>query len=189
MSTEPLPGPDPYDEPPSRLRWVVPAAIGLSIGILIGGAAIFIVMSLANRPRTTELAAEKFDIQAVLTSTPGAEDVSPGNNSTDYLGTMGRRMNSGTAVHRRITLSGSVRSTTDVSSLGQTLKAQIDAELSRHGAFTSGGGSSTTSGGNEYTHKWDSSYYTRDGRRGCVDGEIVIRQGTLQGFIIITEGR
>ena len=189
MSTEPVPGPDPYDDDPPRPRWLAPALIGLAIGVLVGGAAVFIVSSLAGRTRDSELAAEKFNIQNVLANTPGTDNISPGSNSTDYLGAMGRRTNSGSAVHRRITLSGTIPAGANPGTLGNTLKAQIDAELIRYGGYSTGGGSSSSSGPDEYSEEWESDYYTRDGRRGCIDGKITISRGNLRALIIITEGR
>ncbi len=48
---------------------------------------------------------------------------------------------------------------------------------------------STSSGGSTHTLYEEIGYFTRDGRRGQLDLHLEIRNGRVEGTLIITEGR
>jgi hypothetical protein len=190
MSSAPRPYPTYAPDPPSRFRWVPPLGLGIALGGLIGCLATFAVLELGKRSAAQELAAERFNTSNVLNAVPGTGDVSFTGDTTNHLGQhYGGRSITGSAVHRRIKLQGSLPKDVDPAAFVRQLKAQIDVELNRQGAYTSGGTSSSSSGGNEARHTEETSYYTRDGRRGQLDLDVVVRNGRVEGTLTITEGR
>lgn len=190
MSSAPRPYPTYAPDPPSRFRWVPPLCLGVAAGGLIGCLATFLVLELGKRSRTDELAAQRFNISTVLNSVDGTGSVTFTADTTNELGNFyGGGSGNGSGVHRRIKLQGTLPKDTDPSAFTRQLKTAIDAELGRQGAFSSGGGSSTSSGGNEARHTEEAGYYTRDGRRGYLDLDVVVRDGRVEGTLIITEGR
>jgi hypothetical protein len=188
MSAEPRPYPTYAPDPPSRFRWVPPLCLGIALGGLIGCVATFAVLELGKRSRSDELVAERFNTSNVLNAVPGAESVTFVVDMTKPLGRYDGRPDSGSGVRRLIRLQGSILKDADPGNLGTQLQTQINAELSRQGAFTSGGSSSSSSGG-EYRLDEEKGYHTRDGRRGQLDLHLEIRNGQVHGFLILTEGR
>lgn len=190
MSSEPRPYATYAPDPPSRFRWVPPLCLGIALGGLIGCLATFAVLELGKRSQSKELVAEQFNISQVLNAVPGTGDVTFAGDTTAHLGQYyGGRSDSGSAVRRRIQLRGSIPKDGDPAAFARQLKTQIDAELSRQGAFTSGGSSGSSSGGNEARLTEETGYYTRDGRRGQLDLDVVVRNGQVEGTLILTEGR
>jgi hypothetical protein len=164
--------------------------IGLALGGALGCVVTFAVTVLAQQAKAKDLAAERFNISAVLNAVPDTGNVTSAEDNTAYLGPAGRRGDAtGTAVRRKIRLQGSIPKGTDPGIFAQQIKAQIDAELGRQGAFPSGGSSSSSSGGNEARETVGTNYYTRDGRQGYLDLDLVVRDGRVEGTVIITEGR
>jgi hypothetical protein len=190
MSTAPRPYPTYAPDPPSRFRWVPPLGLGVAVGGLIGCLATFAVLELGKRSRSNGLAAERFSTANVLNGVDGTGDVTFTGDTTNYLGQYySGRAGDGSAVHRRIQIQGSLPKGTDPGTFARQLKTAIDAELSRQGAFTSGGSSNSSAGGGEARQSEATSYYTRDGRRGCLDLDLVVRNGRVEGTLTITEGR
>ncbi len=187
MSSDPRSDFPPF-ESPSRFRWVPPLMIGLALGGAVGCLATFVLITLA-KSRSSDLAAERFNTSTLLSAVPGSGDVTFPEDNTTSLGRTDRRGESGSAVRRRIRLQGSIPKDADPNAFAQQLVAQIDAELSRQGAFQSGGSSGSSSGGNEARQTKDMDYTTRDGRRGHLDLEVVVRNGQVLGTLILTEGR
>jgi hypothetical protein len=164
--------------------------LGVAAGGLIGCLATFAVLELGKRARSSELAAERFSISNVLNAVPGTGNVTFTGDTTNELGQYyGGRSASGSAVHRRMQIQGSLPKGTAAGTFAQQLATQIDAELGRLGAFRSGGSTMSDSGGNVARETREISYYTRDGRRGCLDLDLVVRDGRVEGTLIITEGR
>ncbi len=190
MPSDPHPDLPPFD-PPSRFRWVPPLMIGLALGGIVGCVVTFAVTVLAQRARATDLVAERFNIVAVLNAVPGTGDVTPpAEDKTAYLGRYGGRGESASAVRRKIRLRGLLPKGADANAFAQQLKAQVDAELSRQGAFPSGGNMvGSPSGAIEVRQTSETGYYTRDGRQGQLDLDLVVRDGRVEGVLIITEGR
>lgn len=189
MSAEPRPYPAYAFDPPSRFRWVPPLFLGIAVGGLIGCLATFVVLELGRRSRANDLIAERFNVANVLNGVDGTGNVTFTGDTTHHLGQYSGGRMEGSAVYRRVQLRGSLPAGIDPGAFTRQLKTAIDAELSRQGAVASGGGSSSSSGGNEARHSEETSYYTRDGRRGHLDLDLIVRDGKVEGTLIITEGR
>jgi hypothetical protein len=190
MSSEPRPYPTYAPDPPSRFRWVPPLCLGIALGGLIGCVATFAVLELGKQSRSSELVVERFNTSQVMNAVPGTGNVTFTGDTTSHLGRYsGGRSDSGSAVHRRMQIQGSLPKGTDAGTFAQLIAAQIDAELSRLGAFKSGGSTMSDSGGNVARETRETSYYTRDGRRGCFDLDLTVRDGRVEGTLILTEGR
>jgi hypothetical protein len=188
MPSDPHPDLAPFDPPP-RFRWVPPLMIGLALGGALGCVVTFAVTVLAQRSQAEELVAEQFNISTVLNAVPGTGDVTHAEDMTDQLGRLNRRGVTGSAVRRKIRLVGSLPKGTAPSAFAQQLKAQIDAELGRQGAFQNGGMGYSSGGGNEARVVSATGYTTRDGRQGYLDLDLVVRDGQVEGTLILTEGR
>ena len=187
--TRPIPVSSPSEpEPPPRFRWVVPLFIGVALGAVIGGGVTFTMMALATKSRT-ELVARQFDVNRALAATPGGELLTVTNDSISELGAYNRRSNTSNVIRRRITLSGTVPAKTDHDALATQLKNQIDAELTKAGSWSTGSGSSSSSSGNEYYGSFESTYYTRDGRRGQMDLQIDGRGTTFRATLLLFEAK
>lgn len=185
-STRPIPVSSPSDhEPPPRYRWVAPLFIGVALGAVLGGGVTFTMMALSIKSRG-DLVAKQFDVRRVVAGMPG--DVHVNGDSTNDLGSYGRRGTS-TAIRRRIELVGQVPADTNLSTLANQLKTQVDAELNQAGSYSTGGGSSTSSGGNEFHGSFESTYYTRDGRRGQMDLQIEARGTSFRATLLLFEAK
>jgi hypothetical protein len=190
MSAEPRPYPTYAFDPPSRFRWVPPLCLGVAVGGLLGCLATFVVLELGKkRSQAAEVVAERFNVSNVLNGVPGTGDVTFTGDTTHHLGQYYGGRPDGSAVYRRVQLRGTLPKDADPGAFTRQLKTAIDAELNRGGASVLGGGSSSTSGGGEARYTEETSYYTRDGRRGHLDLDVVVRHGRVEGTLIITEGR
>jgi hypothetical protein len=192
MSTAPRPYPTYAPDLPSRFRWVPPLFLGVAVGGLIGCLATFVVLELGKkRSQANEVVAERFNTSNALNGIPGIGDggVTFTGDTTHHLGRYFGGRPDGSAVYRRVQLRGTLQKGVDPAAFTRQLKTAIDAELNRWGASTTGGGSSSTSGPTEARHTEETSYYTRDGRRGHLDLDLVVRDGRVEGTLIITEGR
>ncbi len=177
-----------YVDPHSRFRWVPPLMAGLALGGAVGCLVTFAVTVLGQRARANELVAERFDISQVVAAR-GTGEVAVTKDNTVYLGHAGRQGETTvSAVRREIRLRGAIPKGADPSAFAQQLKALIDAELSRQGALPTGS-SSPPSDGNEARQTAGTSYSTRDGRSGFLDLDLVVRDGRVEGVLIITEAR
>jgi hypothetical protein len=192
MASDPSPDDDFDDSAPSRSRWGVPLVLGLAVGGLVGGLAVFATMRMAaERDQSASFAAEQFNFNQVLAGTDGLADGQPVTDNTAPLG-KGDEYGSSTersAVRRRIVLNRPLRPGAQPEEVGKDFRSQLDAEFARLGLRMTGGGSSASWGGGEYRFSWDSGYVTRDGRRGRVDMEVDIHHGYAKVVLLLTEGR
>ncbi len=191
MSTDPRPYPTYAPDPPSRFRWVPPLGLGVALGGLIGCLATFAILELGKRSGATELVARQFNISNVINAVPGtaAGNVTFSMDETTDLGRYDGDRAASSAAHRRMLITGSLPKGTDAGTFAQQLATQIEAELNRLGAFKSGGSSLSESSGDTARETRETIYYTRDGRRGHLDLDLTVRNGRVQGTLIITEGR
>jgi hypothetical protein len=189
------PSPDDYDDSaPPRFRWGVPLVLGLAVGGLVGGLAMFATMRMsAERDRSASFVAEQFNFTQAVANTTGFADGNPVADSTAPLGAgeeYGSASAERSAVRRRLTLTRPLRPGAKAEEVGKEFRDQLDAEFARLGVRMTGGGSSASwDGRNEYQFSWDSGYVTRDGRRGRVDMEFDIRGGYAKVVLLLTEGR
>jgi hypothetical protein len=168
-----------------QFRWVAPLFIGLSAGAVVGIIVTFVAVSGRS---SSSMMVQKFDIQRAL-GQAGSEGLSMTQDSSVNLGRDSYNpVDGGTSVRRRIELSGVIRDPADASNLANRLKAQIDAEIARHGVYTSGGGSSFLSSGKESRFTAESSFY-KGNNRGQVDIVFHANDRQVHVIILIHEGR
>lgn len=185
----PIPVSSPADyEPPPRFRWAAPLCIGVALGAVIGCGVTFTMMALSGKSRG-DLVARQFNAGNAVAATAGVGNLRVNNDTTSELGNYSRRTNTSNVVRRRITLTGEVADANGAGVAANSLKAAVDAELTRAGSFSSGGGSSASSGGSEYYGSFESTYYTRDGRRGQVDVEVVGKGTVFRATIYLFEAK
>jgi hypothetical protein len=187
MSAEPVPYYPP--DPPSRFRWVPPLMIGFAAGGLIGCLMTFGFTVLAQRSQSQELVAERFSPQHAFSVFAGEGDLRVIEDTTTHLGRTDARSGSGSAVRRKIRFQGSITKGGDPSAFAQQVKNRIDTELNQLGAFISGGRASSSSGGNEAKETQEKEYYSRDGRRLFIAMDVSVRDGHVEGTLVLTEGR
>lgn len=188
-TTRPIPVSSQADhEPAPRFRWVAPLFIGLALGAILGGAVTFTIMVLTSKSRA-ELFARQFNPSGLLAGLPEGAEIQVTSDTTTELGAMGRRGIRGSAIRRRIVLDGSVPAGTNLENLATQVKARIDADLTRAGCWPSGGGSTTSSGPEEYSGTFDSSYYTHDGRQGQSDLQIEAKGRNFHATLVLFEAR
>ncbi|HET6573570.1 MAG TPA: hypothetical protein VFG68_08215 [Fimbriiglobus sp.] len=190
MSSDPLPTYAP--DRPARFRWVPPLGLGIAVGGLIGCLATFAILELGKRSRATELVAQQFNISNVINAVPGA---APGNvtssmdETTDLGRSEGRRAEA-SAVHRRMLITGWLPKGTDAGAFAHQFAAQIGAELDRLGASRSGGSTLSSSDNTSAKEVREIKYYTRDGRRGYLRLDLIVRASyVVEGTLVLTEGR
>jgi hypothetical protein len=186
--SRPIPVSSPADyEPPPRFRWVAPLCIGVALGAVGGGGVTFTMMALATKPRG-DLVARQFDANRALAATAGAENVRVFNDTTNEVGSPGRRGTTN-AIRRRITLSGTVPPDANLGTLANQLKAAVDNELVRGGSWSAGGASTSSAGPADYTGSFESTYYTRDGHRGQLDLEVDVHGTVFRATLLLFEAK
>ena len=169
---------------PPRFRWVGPLCIGLSAGAVVG---ILITFAALSGRSSSAMMVMQFDIRRVLSQT--TSDQLTIQDSTVNLGRNSYNpVDGGTSLRRRIELTGVIRDPNEASNLANKLKAQVEAEIARHGANTSGGGSSSTSSAKETRFVGESSFY-KGNNRGQVDIVFHSVESRVHVVILIHEGR
>lgn len=184
QAVRPIPVSSPAGpEPPPRFRWLAPLGIGAALGAVLGGGVAFAILSLATRPRG-ELVLRQFSAERVVSATPGVEHLSVTTDATAELGGYNRRSGGRNVARRRIVLSGEVADANDFGAIARVIERAIHTELARFGSWSSTG--STISD----NHGWfESIYYTRDGRQGQMDLEVVGHGTAFRATILLFEAK
>jgi hypothetical protein len=178
-SAQPVP---PDDRP--RFRWVVPLFIGVSIGAVVG---ILVTFTAFRSRSSSAMMVTSFDVRRALAGT-AAEQFSVQDSSVNIGSDSYNPIDGGTSVRRRIELTGSIRDPAEAGNLASKLKSQVEAEVARHGTYTSGGGSSSSSSNREVRFTSESGFY-KGSNRGQVDFIFHSNDRQVHAVILIHEGR
>jgi hypothetical protein len=182
MSDSPTQSILPDDQP--RFRWVVPLFVGLSAGAVVG---IVITFAALSGRGSGSMVVVQFDMRRVLSQTT-TEQLSIQDSSVNIGRDSYNPVDGGTSVRRRIELSGVIRDPAEASNLANKLKTQVEAEITRHAAYTSGGGSTSSSSSKECRFVSETAFY-KGSNRGQVDLIFHSNDRQVHVLILIHEGR
>lgn len=178
----------PLESPPregrTRLRWVAPLFVGISLGAVIG---IIITFAALRSRGSSPMVVTNFDMRRVLTQTT-SEQFTLQESSVNIGSDSYNPVDGGTSIRRRYEINGVIRNPAEASTFASTLKSQIEAELMRHGAYTSGGGSSSSSSNDRCRFVGETGFY-RGTNRGQVDIVFQSIDRQVNVVILIHEGR